>query len=125
MTLSMLILTVVAALGFAFAPQLIALFRDDPQVIACGTWALRFQCLTFPMQSWIITSNMLQQAIGRTGPATFNSTARQGLFFIPAVLILSALLGVTGLQMAQAVADAITLVISIPIQIHVLKTLEK
>jgi putative MATE family efflux protein len=118
-------LVVVAAAGYAFAPQLIALFRDDPAVIACGSAALRFQCLTFPVQSWIVMSNMMEQSMGRTIPATFLSVARQGIFFIPMVLILPLFLELTGIQMAQAAADVCTLLCAIPIQIHVMRTMEK
>lgn len=118
-------LLVVSALGFVFAPQLIALFRDDPEVIACGALALRLQCITFPAQSWVVMSNMMEQSMGRTLPATFLAAARQGIFFIPAVLILSATLGLLGIQMAQAVADGLTLLCAIPIQIHVMKTMGK
>ena len=118
-------LVVIAAAGFAFAPQLIALFRDDPAVIACGAAALRFQCLTFPVQGWIVMSNMMEQSMGRTIPATFLSVARQGIFFIPMVLILPLFMELTGIQMAQAAADACTLLCAIPIQIHVMKTMEK
>ena len=118
-------LLVVSALGYVFAPQLVALFRDDPQVIACGAAALRFQCLTFPAQSWIVMSNMMEQSIGRTVPATFLAAARQGIFFIPCVLILPLLFGLTGIQMAQAVADACTLAVAIPVHIHVMKTMKK
>ena len=118
-------LVVIAAAGYAFAPQLIALFRDDPAVIACGAAALRFQCLTFPVQSWIVMSNMMEQSMGKTIPATFLSVARQGIFFIPMVLILPLFLELTGIQMAQAAADACTLVCAIPIQIHVMRTMEK
>jgi Na+-driven multidrug efflux pump len=113
------------ALMFAFAPQLIALFRDDPEVIACGAAALRFQCLTFPAQSWIVMSNMMEQSVDRTVPATFLSAARQGIFFIPALWILSSLLGLTGIQMAQSTADLCTLLCAIPIHLHVMRTIKK
>ncbi len=111
--------------GFLFAPQLIALFRDDPDVIACGAAALRFQCITFPVQAWVVMSNMMQQSMGRTVPATFLSIARQGIFFIPMVLILPLFLDITGIQIAQSAADVCTLLCAIPIQIYVLKTMDK
>ena len=123
--ISTVVLFGVAALGYAFAPQLIALFRDDPAVIACGTAALRFQCLSFPTHGWIVMSNMMEQSMNRTVSATFMSVARQGLFFIPLVLILSATLGITGIQMTQACADVLTFLFAIPIHAHVLKTMEK
>ena len=118
-------LVAVSLLGYIFAPNLISLFRDDPEVIACGAAALRFQCITFPAQSWIVMSNMMEQSMGRTVSATFLAVARQGVFFIPSVLILTALLGITGIQMAQACADLLTLLCAIPIHLHVIKTMER
>ena len=118
-------LIVIAAAGYAFAPQLIALFRDDPAVISCGAAALRFQCITFPVQSWIVMSTMMEQSMGRTVPATFLSVARQGFFFIPMVLILPAFLELTGIQMAQSAADICTVLCAIPIHIYVMKHMEK
>jgi Na+-driven multidrug efflux pump len=44
------LLLAVSAAGFAWAPQLVSIFRDDPEVIAIGTAALRFQCVTFCLQ---------------------------------------------------------------------------
>ena len=121
---SVVFLLGIAAVGFIFAPDIIALFRDDPDVIAVGTVAMRFQCVTFVTHSWIVLSNMMTQVIGRTVPATFLATARQGLFFIPAVLILSELIGVTGIQLAQPIADIGTLLCAIPIQIKILKEMD-
>lgn len=40
---------ILAALGFLFSPQLVAIFRrDDSEVIRIGATALRMQCVTFP-----------------------------------------------------------------------------
>ena len=118
-------LLVISAVVFWFAPDLVALFRDDPDVIRCGTWALRFQCITFPFQSWIVMSNMMEQVMGKTLPATFLAMARQGIFFIPTVLLLAHLWGETGIQMTQAVSDGLTLLCAIPIHLLVLRTLPK
>ena len=114
-------LLAVSALGFFFAPNLIALFRNDPDVIAIGTTALRFQCVTFCTMSWVTISNMMLQTMGRTVPATFLAMSRQGLFFIPLVLILSSTLGLLGVQLTQSAADILSLIFSIPIQLHVLR----
>lgn len=119
-------LLVIGALGFAFAPQLIALFRDDPGVIAIGTVALRFQRVTFFFQAWITMSNMMLQTIGRTVPATFVAMARQGIFFIPLVWLLSlSPLGLLGVQMAQSVSDLLTLAAAVPIQLYVLRQMSQ
>ena len=118
-------LCLVSVLGFIFAPQLVSIFRDDPQVIACGALALRLQCCSFPFQSFIVMSNMMQQVTGRTGPATFMAIARQGIFFIPAVLFLPMAFGVLGIQMAQAVSDLCTLLCAIPLQMYILRSVSQ
>ena len=122
---SVVFLLVVGGIVFAFAPQVVSLFRDDPDVIRIGTTALRFQCALFPSISWIAMSALMEQVIGRTAASTFISVARQGMFFIPAVLILSATLGVLGIQMSQAVADLLTFACAIPIHIQVMRSLPK
>ena len=119
------LLLAVSAAGFAWAPQLVSIFRDDPEVIAIGTAALRFQCVTFCLQSWVVMGNMCQQTMGLTVPATFMAVARQGLFFIPTVWILALTLGLSGIQMAQMVADLLTFLCSVPIQTWVLKKLSQ
>ena len=120
---STVFLFIISTLGFIFAPQLVALFRDSPEVISIGATALRFQCVTFCFQGWVVMSNMMLQTIGRTGPATFLAMARQGIFFIPLVWLLSHLLGLTGIQMTQMASDILTLACAIPIQIKALRKL--
>ena len=118
-------LIIISAVVFLFAPELVGIFRDDPDVILCGAAALRFQCITFPFQSWIVMSNMMEQVMGKTLPATFLAMARQGIFFIPTVLLLAHLLGEPGIQATQAVADGLTLLCAIPIHLLVLRKLPK
>lgn len=121
--ISILFLLAVGGLMAFFAPDLIALFRDDPDVIAIGAAALRYQCLTFWFLSWTVMSQMMLQTIGRTVPATFLAVARQGIFFIPLVWLLTAWLGLTGLQITQTIADLFTLACAVPVQLKVLKEL--
>ena len=98
---------VAAAFGaFIFAPTLVAIFRrNDPNVIHIGAFALRAQCITLPRSGWIILTNMLFQTIGYTLPASILASARQGICFLPLILILPFLFGLTGVQTAQAGAD--------------------
>ncbi len=116
-------LLAVSIAGFIFADGIIALFRDDPEVVDIGSRALRYQLLTFPTQSWVIMSNMAAQSVGRTVPATFLAAARQGVFFIPLVWILSGLFGLTGILLTQTVSDVFTLICAVPIQLYLLRTI--
>ena len=120
---STVFLLAVSALGFVFAPQLVAVFRDSPEVISIGATALRFQCVTFCLQGWLVMSNMMLQTVGRTGPATFLAMARQGVFFIPLVWLLSHALGLPGIQMSQMASDLLAFACSVPIQLRFLKSL--
>jgi len=64
------------------------------------------------------------QTIGKSVRASFLAMARQGVFFIPAVLILPHLLGLFGLQISQAIADVITFAVSVPLQLSVFREMD-
>ena len=123
--LSTIVLVVLAVVGFVFSPQIVSIFRDDPEVIAVGKIAMKMQCITFPLAAWIVMCNMMTQTIGKAVRASFLAMARQGLFFIPAVLILPRLFGIFGLEISQAVADVITFALAIPLQIKTLKEMDE
>lgn len=120
------ILVVVSALAIVFAPNLIALFqRNDARVIEIGTLALRLQCMFFPIFSFVSTSNMMLQTMGMAGKATLLAVSRQGICFIPAVLILERCFGLLGVQLAQPTADLMAFMIALPISLGVLKELKQ
>lgn len=120
---SFAVCVILSVVGFSLAPQLIACFRDDPNVIAIGSVALRFQCMSFLLQSWIISSTMILQALNRTIPAILVAIARQGLFLIPLVWVFSSLFGMLGIQISQTVSDVFTFALSLPFQIKLLRDL--
>jgi len=111
--------------GFAAAPFLMKLFiATDPDVIAIGSKALRAQCLTMPLIPLGVMCNMTFQSIGKSWTATFLAAARQGIFFLPSILILPRLLGLTGVQITQPLADACTFLCCIPFTIHFFRELK-
>ena len=117
-------LSVMAILGFIFAPQLISLFRKDSVVIEFGARVLRFQCISLPFFGIIVMGNMMMQNLGFVGKATFLATARQGVFFIPLVIVLPLLFKETGLQAAQSCADILSAICAVPLSLSVLKYLK-
>ena len=120
------VLTVLAVAGLIFAPQVIALFRaDDADVIRIGARALRLQCLTLPLLSWVILCNMLLQNIARTVRASVLSMSRQGLFFVPLIFLLPPLLGVLGVQLCQPISDVFSFVIAVPLTVPVLREMKR
>ena len=119
-----LFLGIFATIGFCNAETLVKIFRDDPQVIAIGTVALSAQMISLFFQPLSVCANMLFQSIGKNGVATFLSMLRSGLFLIPILLILSKTLGLTGIEIAQTVADILTFIVSVPFVINFLKQLK-
>lgn len=117
-----LVLTAAAAVGFLLAPQVIGAFRDDPEVIAIGARAFRFQCVSLPLAAVLVFANMLFQSMGRSWRASVLAICRQGLFFIPLVFLLPRLFGLTGLEMTQMVSDLIAFVCSGAVMLHFFRT---
>ncbi len=115
-------LTGLGLISFGFARPIIAIFRrEDLEVIAIGTRALRLQLLTMPIQGWIIMCNMMTQSVGYGFRASLVAMGRQGLFLVPALWILPRVFGLLGVQMAQAVADVFTFVLASVIIVGILK----
>ncbi|MGN0563203.1 MAG: MATE family efflux transporter [Candidatus Heritagella sp.] len=112
---SMVVLAVAAVFGWVFAGPIVTLFRDDPDVIAIGTFALQAHCIALCFLPLSVCGNMLFQSIGKSGRATFLASSRSGLFFIPIVLLLNWCMGLTGLQIAQAVADILSALVTLPL----------
>lgn len=121
--LSTIALVIIAVAVAVLAPDIIGLFRSDPQVIAVGTVALWMQCCTVPLNGFAMMSNMMQQTMGKTVIASFVAVCRLGLFLAPAALILAHCFGVPGVQMAQSVSDILSIIVTVPLQVRILRSL--
>ncbi len=107
------------------APWLIRAFRDDPAVFEIALPAFRYQALAMLLQPVIVTTNMLFQSVGKAGRATFLSCCRQGLYFIPLILVLPGVMDLAGVQICQPVADIFTFLTNIPFLLVFLKELNR
>ena len=108
-------LTVVGVVGWWLAPEVIRLFQsDDPQVVVIGTIAFRAQCLALPLQPTVVLANMLFQSTGRAFRALFISATRQGIYFLPLILILPRFYGLGGVEYTQPLSDLMAFLSSIP-----------
>ncbi len=120
-TITILIMSVT---GIIFAPQIVSFFRnEDPVLIEIGARVLRWQCIAFPLVGLTTPTNMLLQNICRTLPATILAMSRQGLFFIPAILIVPKIAGIHGLEATMAIADFCTFILALPFAIGILREL--
>ena len=117
------LLGIFVIIGMIFSNNLIGIFRDDPTVISIGTVALKLQLAALFFHPMVICSNMLFQSIGENKKATFLSTLRSGLLFIPIVLIMTYAFGLFGVQSAQSITDVLAFFVTLPMVVLFLKKL--
>ena len=91
-----------------------------------------FACLTFRIMLLLTICNSVQivsgiffQAIGKSGKSAFLSLSRQILFLIPAMIIMSSIIGVKGVLYAGPIADGLAFIISVILLITENKNLNK
>lgn len=114
-----------SVLGYIFAPEAVAIFRkEDAMVIEIGAEALRWQLIALPFGAFTLVSNMMLQTIRKAGRAALLASARQGLFFIPCILILPHLIGIRGVEMTQAIADILSFLLALPLTLGTLKEMK-
>lgn len=123
MRLGFLFMLVFGVSGFIFSEELIAVFRRDPAVVSIGTVALRWQLVTLPLGAVVMYTNMMMQTIRKPWQANILSSARNGLFFIPLILILPHFFGLFGVQVCQACADILSFLLAVPIAMNGLRAL--
>lgn len=101
-----------------FAEQIMWWFCDDAQVAQLGIQTLYLASAVMPFLAFSTYVNQLYQCLGFKAKATFLASCRQGVFFLPAVLLLPLALDCLGVQAAQPVADLCTFLTCLPFAIH-------
>ena len=119
------LMTFLAVVIFIFAHPILRTFINDDTAIGIGVTALRWQVSFMPFHPLIVGTNMLMQSTRHIKSATFLSMNRQGVFFIPAILILPRIFGLTGVETAQFVADVLSSIASIPFLVCFFKKLDR
>lgn len=118
-------LSVCAIIGFIFSEPIIALFRDDPEVVAVGAVALDWQIISYPLITTIVATNMMMQTIRKPVRANLVAAARSGLFFIPLIFLLPHFFGLLGVEMCQAWSDVCAFLLSLPIAFSAFRDMRK
>ena len=91
---------------------LIRSFIDDPLVITYGSRMLTAFLLTGPFLGILFASMNCMQGMGKALPSLLISVSRQGLLFVPAIIIMHTVWGLNGLIYSQMAADYISIVIA-------------
>lgn len=101
---------VICIVGLFLSGHVIRLFRDDLEVISIGTRALRLQLVTLMFVPFTTVTEMQLQSTGQKFASSMLASFRSGLIFIPVLVILAKLRGLSGIQEAQPVAYILVLI---------------
>ncbi len=95
-----------------FTPQIIAIFNDDPELLAIAVPGIRIIMSTLIVIGPAIMFITTFQGLSKGWTAIALSLARQLLFFIPAILILPRFMGLNGVWLSMPIADVCGTVIA-------------
>lgn len=125
MKLGTVLCLIASVILYMMAGELMWWFCQDEAVLEVGIHALRYASLVVPVMACSTYVNQEYQSLGFKKQATLLASCRQGICFIPTILLLPVLLGVTGVALAQPLADLLTFFISIPFYIKMSSLLIK
>lgn len=94
------------------ANGLISRFLTDPEMIKMGVTMLRMQLLGMPLMGVCLIVICSFQATGKATGAFVLSACRQGIVFLPVMIVLSLMMGLNGVISAQFVSDIFTTVVA-------------
>ncbi|MDY4517707.1 MAG: MATE family efflux transporter [Candidatus Spyradocola sp.] len=107
-----LVLTVLVELVYILLSRpLILLFNRNPQIVSCGQMLLISQVALYPAFGLCYMMTITFQTIGSSRYGLVLSMIRQGLFYIPFILLLPRALGFTGICLSQPAADVLTILV--------------
>ena len=115
------ILTAVMVMAKRFVVQA---FINDPEVIAYGMQMVIALQLSGPFIGILFLCINTIQGMGKAIPSLILTVCRQGLIFIPLIIILNKVVGLNGVIYAQSVADYCSIVIAVGICLGIFKKLE-
>lgn len=108
---SEIVLFILSVPIFLFPDPIVRVLRDDIEVIQIAHRALQLMCVG---QLFVPLSMMVEMGFQSTGAkllATVASSLRSGILFIPTLLVLANMRGLSGVQEAQPISYVFTFVI--------------
>ncbi len=99
------------AMGAAFLlgrESFVAAFIDDPQVLEYGRLMVVGGMIASPLYGIYQLCSVYLQGTGKVSFATLTALLQKGIFYVPALYLLEATLGLTGLVFAGAVTDVLS-----------------
>lgn len=107
-----------------FSTQIISQFTDgDTQMISNGQKSLLANGITFIFFGFYTVYSSLFLALGKGAAGFFLGACRQGICFVPIILLLPMACGINGILYAQPIADVISVVITVFMAVNLHKEL--
>lgn len=99
---------------FIFSRPIVSQFTNgDAQIISIGSRALKMNGISFMLFGFYTVYSSLFLALGKGKEGFILGACRQGICFIPIILILPAIWGLNGIMYAQPIADVLSAIISV------------
>jgi len=95
-----------------FAPNLIGIFSDDPELIAIAVSAMRIVLSTLVIVGPTLLFITAFQGLSKGKEALILSLIRQFVFFVPLLFLLPRIWGITGMWLALPISDILGFVIA-------------
>ncbi len=111
--------TLVAVLGVStaalevFAPQAVAVFSSDPELIRIAVPAMRIFLSTIVLVGPEVAIITAFEGLSKGKEAMVLSLVRQLVFFVPALFLLPRIWGITGVWLSMPVSDILAFVVSV------------
>jgi len=105
--------TVVMIVAILFAAPIVTFFINDPEVITIGATMLIIQMLVSPFLGLQFIVTTVYQSLGKAIPSLILTICRQGLAFVPILIVGSTLFGLQGIIWAQPLADVVSIILAI------------
>ncbi len=117
--------TILTILMVIAREPIIHAFIDDAAVIEAGIEMMIALQLSGPVIGIMFLCINTLQGMGKALPSLILTVCRQGLVFVPMILILNAVFGLKGVIYAQAVADFVSILLASTICFVILRKLER
>ena len=96
-----------------FSTQIVSLFtKEDAEMVRIGSIALRGNGLSFVLFGFYTVYSFLFLVMGKAAEGCVLGACRQGICFVPVILILPLVLGLSGVLYAQPIADVISAIVT-------------
>lgn len=116
---------VLTIICYIFTNQIVSVFLTDVTAFDYATQFAQILLTTsFMFGVFYVLTNALQ-AMGAATASLIINLSRQGIIFIPALFILKAILGLTGLVWAQPVADILSIALAAILYINTFKKISQ